>query len=34
MLESVLKERSLPAFKSREEMKDILQREEYGFPIF
>lgn len=31
MLESILKERSLPAFKSREEMKDILQREEYGF---
>lgn len=31
MLEKLLKERGLPAFKSREEMADILQREEYGY---
>ena len=31
MLSQVLKERNLPALKSREEMKDIMQREVYGY---
>ena len=30
-IKSLLKERNLPTLKSREEMKDILQREEYGY---
>ena len=31
MLENLLKEKNLPAFKTREEMLDILQKEEYGY---
>lgn len=31
VIKDILKERNLPQFKSREEMLDILMREEYGY---
>ena len=31
MIKKILSERNLPDFKSREEMLDILQKEEYGY---
>ena len=31
MIGKLISERNLPALKSREEMLEILQREEYGF---